>query len=116
MCFFLLIVAECTPGLPELLNFNAKSRKINIACEMSTSWRSVGIALLNDTSGATVSALHQSNFHVVGDTSIAILTKWVQGSGIDDRSWQGLLGVLDDNCQALATEIRDTLCKAYIIN
>ena len=115
MCFFLLIVAECTPGLPELLNFKAKSGKINIACEMSVSWRSVGIALLNDASGATVSALHRSNFHDIGDTSIAILTKWVRGSGID-RSWQGLLGVLDVYCQALAAEIRDTLCKAYIIN
>ena len=38
------------------------------------------------------------------------------GSGIDDRSWQGLLGVLDVYCETLAAEIRDTLCKEYIIN
>ena len=108
---FFFIMTECTPGLPELIIFQAKSRKINIVREISTNWRYIGIALLNDTSGATVSSLHKICHYNEDHTCLEILTRWVQGSGIDDRSWQGLLGVLDVYCETLAAEIRDALCK-----
>ena len=101
--------------MTELCSFQAKSRKINIAHDISDSWRNIGTALLNDMRGVTVQALYESNLRDVGATCNAILREWVQGRGMNDKSWKGLLGVLDQYCPALATEIKDALCKWYII-
>ena len=38
-----------------------------------------------------------------------ILRRWVQGKGISDRTWRGLLGVLRVHCPGLAEEIEETL-------
>ena len=38
-----------------------------------------------------------------------ILSRWVQGKGIVDRTWRGLLGVLRIHCPGLAEDIEETL-------
>ena len=38
-----------------------------------------------------------------------ILSRWVQGRGIADRTWRGLLGVLRVHCPGLAEDIEETL-------
>ena len=43
--------------------------------------------------------------------SIEILTRWVQGQGIADTSWRGLLGVLKEYCPALADSIEEALME-----
>ena len=38
-----------------------------------------------------------------------ILSRWMQGRGIADRTWRGLLGVLRVHCPGLAQDIEETL-------
>ena len=41
--------------------------------------------------------------------NIEILSRWVQGQGIVDRTWHGLLGVLKLHCKELAESVQEAL-------
>ena len=69
----------------------------------------VGIALLNDESGGIVRALAKEFRGNAQDINLEILGRWLQGSGIPDRSWQGLLGVLRVHCRTLADRVEEAL-------
>ena len=46
--------------MTDLINFKGKTRNIIIPREIGVSWRYVGTALLNDTTGAIMPALDQT--------------------------------------------------------
>ena len=49
---------------------------------------------------------HRGN---VEQINMDILSRWVQGRGITDRTWLGLLGVMRVHCPRLAQDIEETL-------
>ena len=62
-----------TPGLPDLINFKGKTRKINIATEIGTKYKFVGITLLNDHRGEKVAAIHHKCMRDLEETNLEIL-------------------------------------------
>ena len=76
---------------------------------IGTKYISFGTSLLNDESGDIVPAIvleHRGNAEQI---NMDILSRWVQGRGIADRTWRGLLGALRVHCPGLAQDIEETL-------
>ena len=103
--------AARTPGLPELLALQGRNGQINIPQQIGKQGTFVGTALLQDSSGSIVSAIeeqHQGDWERI---NFKILQRWIQGHGIADRSWRGLLGVLRVHCGALADLVEEALAE-----
>ena len=95
--------------MPELTDFPGKTRHFNIAVRIRIKYLSFGTGLLNDESGDIVPSIvleHRGNAEQI---NMDILSRWVQGKGIADRTWRGLLGVLRVHCPGLAQDIEETL-------
>ena len=113
--FFLLIwphsfpATDQKPTMPQLIGLRGRDKTINIAEAIGVQWRVVGIALLNDESGGIVRALSKEFRGNAQDINLEILGRWLQGSGIPDCSWQGLLGVLRVHCRTLADRVEEAL-------
>ena len=97
------------PTVTELTDFSGKTRHFNIATEIGMQYYMVGTALLNDERGAIVPAIVSEHRGNAEQISMDILSRWVQGKGIADHTWRGLLGVLRIHCPGLAQDIEETL-------
>ena len=97
------------PTLPLLLRFPGKSVEINIVEGIGTTYRTFGIFLLNDESGVKVDSIAKEESEVV-DLSLKILSKWLQGEGIQPPTWSTLIQVLRQSKLAvLADEIASVI-------
>lgn len=99
------------PKMPELIALKVKSKYINIAQQIGANWREVGISLLDDEHGTVVEAIAKQFNNNAKDISTEILQRWVQGQGIDDTTWRGLLRVLKVHCRTLANSIEEALME-----
>ena len=97
------------PIMPELTDFPGKTRHFNIATEIGMQYYMVGITLLNDQRGTIIPAIVSEHRGNAEQINMDILSRWVQGRGIADRAWRGLLGVLRVHCPSLAQDIEETL-------
>ena len=92
--------------MPNLMNFPGKDQFIDISQEIGTHFLCIGTALLDDTTGCKT-----TNIIAVarGDPKIInylILQTWVQGGGMQERTWGALVNVLKHcHCGALAENI-----------
>ena len=96
------------PTMPDLTVFPGKSRHFNIATEIGMQYYIVGTALLNDERGAIVPAIVSEHRGNAEQINMDILSCWILGKGISDRTWWGLLGVLRVHCPGLAQDIEET--------
>ena len=92
-----------------MINFPGKTRNINVAEEIGDKYFAVGVTLLKDTSGAIVRGIESQHGKNAERANMDILGRWIQGHGIADRTWQGLLGVLRVHCLKLAQDIEESL-------
>ena len=92
--------------MPELTDFPGKIQHFNIAAEIGMKYYAIGTALLNDEVVPAIVSEHRGNAEQI---NMDILSRWVQGKGIADHTWRGLLGVLRVNCPGLAQDIEETL-------
>ena len=94
------------PVLPQLLKFQAKSGEINIPERIGTQYKTFGIFLLNDDNGAKVEAIAKEE----GESkqiNIKILSKWLQGEGMQPPTWSTIIEALKkSNLAVLAENIR----------
>ena len=97
------------PTMPQLIGLRGKDKNINIAEAIGGQWRVVGIALLNDESGDIVKGLAKEFRGNAQDINLEILQCWLQGRGIADRTWRGLIGVLRMYCGVLAESVEEAL-------
>ena len=95
--------------MPELTDFPGKTRYFNIATEIGMQYYVVGIALLNDEHGDIVPAIVTEHRGSAEQINVDILSRWMQGIGIADHTWRGLLGVLRVHCPGLAQDIEEAL-------
>ena len=95
--------------MPQLIGLQGNDKIINIAEAIGDQWRVVGITLLNDESGGIVKAVAKEFRGNALDINLDILERWLQGKGIRDRSWRGLLRVLQVHCRALAESVEEAL-------
>ena len=72
-------------------------------------WKRVGTILLDDKDGRAVSRIAYQHGNNIDDINMDILGRWIQGEGIPDCTWQGLLGVLKMYCITLAESVEEAL-------
>ena len=102
------------PTMVQLTDFPGKTRNFNIAKRIGKNYLFVGTGLLNDEMGEDVPAIvleHRGNAEQI---NMEILSRWVQGQGIADCTWRGLLGVLRVHCPKLAQDIEETLISEKV--
>lgn len=100
-------IADSSPTLPELLNFQGRKRKINTAREIGTRFTTFGILLLEDQTGTMVTAIADKHRGDAEQIVIEIFQKWLTGNG-KSLSWKALIGVLrDTGLNVLASDIED---------
>ena len=80
--------------MPNLLKFNAGTRRLNIPREIGTSYHEFGIHLLQDDNGVRVSAIEHQYHGAAEDINCHILQEWLQGRGISPVSWATLVDTL----------------------
>ena len=95
--------------MSQLTNFPGKTRHVNIAVEIGVNYSAVGTALLNDERGTLLPAIVSEHRGNAEQINMDILSRWVQGKGMADRTWRGLLNVLRVHCPGLAQDIEETL-------
>ena len=95
--------------MPQMTIFQSKSRNIDIVEGIGIKWEKVGTALLDDKDGTIIPAIAEQYSYNVERINMEILRRWVQGKGIPDRTWRGLLGVLKVHCVSLAESVEETL-------
>ena len=85
--------------------------KVNIVQNIGGKWRMVGIALLDDKTGDRVAGIDREFRSNEQSINQHILTLWINGQGMSDRTWRGLIGVLQRKhcCAALAGDIWEAL-------
>ena len=94
------------PTLPQLLNFPGKSGEINILERIGTQYKTFGIFLLKDDNGAKVDCIAKEEGESI-QISIKILSKWLQGEGMQPLTWSTVIQALKmSNLGALAEDIR----------
>ena len=62
--------------------------------EIGTHYNMFGVLLLNDESGATISALEQQHQNRATSINFEILQQWIRGSGGKPVTWETLVKVL----------------------
>ena len=95
------------PTMPELTDFPGKIRHFNIGAEIGAKFYAVGLALLDNT--ILLSSIMSKHGGNTEQMCMDILICWLQGRGIADCTWRGLLGVLNEHCPDLARDIEETL-------
>ena len=95
--------------MPLLLSFPGKSGEINIPDEIGTTYKRFAIFLLNDENGAKVESITKEESQVA-DMSLKILSRWLQGEGMQPQTWSTLIKVLrKSKLSDLADEIETVI-------
>ena len=103
------LVADERPNLLKLLNFPGKSGNISIPKQISTKYFLFGVLLLNDETGAEVSAIVTKYRDDAVQINLEILRLWIGGKG-KPLSWYTLIDVLKAvELNTLASDIQDNL-------
>ena len=108
ICYF-FITADERPNLLNFLNFPGKSGNINIPKQISTKYFLFGVLLLNDETGAEVSAIATRYRDDAEQINLEILRLWIGGKG-KPLSWDTLIDVLRAvGLATLAGDIQESL-------
>ena len=86
--------ADQNPTMPEMTTLQGRTRNINIVEGIGAEWDKVGTALLDDKDGTIIPAIAREYGNNAERINMEILRRWIQGKGIPDRTWKGLLCVL----------------------
>ena len=82
---------------------------MNIPERIGANYKSFGIFLLKDDDGGKVESITKQE-DTVHDMRLAILSKWLQGEGMQPPTWSTLIEVLkDSNLGVLAKEIETVI-------
>ena len=96
--------------MPQLLNFPGKSGEINIPEKMGTNYKTFGILLLQDDNGAKIDSIIAKEEGESIHISLKILSKWLQGEGMQPPMWSTIIEVLKkSNLGVLAEEISSVI-------
>lgn len=95
--------------MPQLIQFPGKAGYFNITLKIAERYLRVGTILLNDKNGAIVQSIKSQRQRKAESINYDILSRWLQGEGIADRTWRGLLGVLRVHCPDIAQVIEEVM-------
>ena len=98
------------PTLPQLLNFPGKSGEINIPERIGAHYKTFGIFLLQDETGAKIVSIIAEEEGKLVHINLKILSKWLQGEGIQPPTWSTIIKVLKESyLGVLAEEISSVI-------
>ena len=113
-CHCCLTLAQC-PTLPTLLKFPCKGRFIDIISEIGAKHKKFGILLLNNRTGARITAIAQKHTDDAEQINIEVLQEWLQGKGKKPVTWHTLIEVVKDTgLSELAKDISATCNLSHI--
>jgi hypothetical protein len=92
--YYFCTESAAVPTMPNLLNFNAGTRYLNIPREIGTNYSEFGIHPVQDDNGERVSSLERQFNRAAEDINRHILQEWLQGRGISPVSWATLVDTL----------------------
>ena len=95
-------------------DFPGKKCRFAIADQISTHYDAFGTALLHDEKGNIVPRIVSDNNGKCFAINQAILTEWINGKGMTDKTWGGLLDVLRKpalRLNTLADDIEEVVGK-----
>jgi len=96
--------------MPELLEFRARDRRINIPQQIDTNFYLLGFLLLEDSAGVIVHSIVHKHGGDAEKINIEILHQWLSGRGKKPVSWRTLIEVLRDvGLFCLASDIEEVL-------
>ena len=84
------------PTMPELLNFKAGDRNINIPREIGSKYQNFGAQLLQEYTSAHIDDLEHQYQRNGENINHHILQEWLEGSGRKPMTWATLARVLRD--------------------
>ena len=87
---------DSTPTMPELLNFKAGDRSINIPREIGSKYQNFGAQLLQEHTSAHIDDLQQQYQRNGENINRCILNEWLEGKGRKPTTWATLAKVLND--------------------
>jgi len=106
---YISLFADERPNLLKLLNFPGRNGNINIPQQVGTKYFTFGVLLLNDKTGAEMSAIVTKYRDDAEQINSEILRLWIGGKG-KSLSWDTLINVLKAiTLNALAGDIQDSL-------
>ena len=98
--------------MPEMTALQGRTRDINIVEGIGAEWDKVGTALLDDKDGTIIPAIARDCGYKSECINMEILRRWIQGKGIPDRTWKGILCVLRNvRCISLADSVDEVLTE-----
>ena len=104
------VKATDRPTLPQLTYFKTQSGSVNITEQIGTSYRNLGLHLLEDANGVVTKAITDQYHHNAATINYDILQRWIQGAGMQPVQWSTLIDVLKKiELSPLAKEIADSL-------
>ena len=80
----------------DIICFPLKDSKVNLVREIGTKYFEFGTLLLEDTTGALISALEKELKHNAQDINRRIFREWLSGGGRKPVSWGTLIAVLEN--------------------
>ena len=96
--------------MPELLNFKAGDRCINIPREIGSKYQNFGAQLLQEHTSAHIDDLEQQYRGNGENINRHILHEWLEGKGRKPKTWATLASVLHDIEKGeLARTLEDSL-------
>ena len=96
------------PTMMEIIRFPLKDSKVNLVREIGMKYFKFGTLLLEDTTGALISALEEELKHNAQNVNRRIFQEWLCGGGRKPVSWETLITVLEDiEMSELAKSIAD---------
>ena len=106
-----LIAGSCSPPtMMDIICFPLQDSKVDLTKEVGTNYRQFGILLLEDQTGAHISALERELMKNAQDINYRVFQEWLHGKGRRPVSWETLISVLEDiGLNQLAKSIRDTV-------
>ena len=99
------------PTLPLLIDFpSSTGRGLNVTQEIGVHYKEFGLLLLNDESGATITAIEHQYHQRAAAINCEILQRWIQGSGKQPVTWETLVEALKQvGLNTLASQIESSL-------
>ena len=98
------------PTLSQFTYFETQSGSINITEQIGTSYRTLGLHLLEDANGVVTKAIRDQYQHDAAKINYEILQQWIQGKGRQPVQWSTLIDVLKKiQLSVLAKKIGDAI-------
>ena len=98
----------------DIICFPLQDSKVDLTKEVGTKYLHFGILLLEDQTGARISAIERELMKNAQDINYRVFQEWLHGNGRQPVSWVTLISVLEDiGLNVLAHLIRGIM--SYVI-